>query len=253
MAEVHPDHTQSVSSAKLAQVLELACKERTRLKISGGPDRFPYYTYMREIKQTQIFVTKLEPSAAQDDLLVDSEIDIVFPLTSRIFFFGKSVYHGLLTQPLDEAIHIIDKPETLYFRRERRVMRISPAPNLPITCLAVNGEKFLDTVLIKNISLEGICLSFPFPMDYKPGGLIHGLKLKLHGSNYVTLEGSIRHTYIAQDGKFCVGLMWEPMTKSQYGILFNYLRLVMESHGLDPKKEKNLTLTFEFDLGEEKK
>ena len=246
MPETQSDQLQSVSGAKLAQVLELACKEHTRLKLSGGTDHFPFYTFMREIKHTQIFVTKLEPASAQDDLLVDSEIDIVFPLTSRIYFFGKSNYHGLLTQPLDEAIHIIDKPEVMYFRRERRVMRVQPTTSLPVTCLAVGGEKFLDTVLIKNISLEGICLSFPFPMNYKPGGLINGIKLKLHGSNYLTLDGSIRHTYVSQDGKFCVGLMWEPMTKPQFLTLITYLRLVLSAHGLDPKKEKNLTLTFEF-------
>jgi hypothetical protein len=209
--------------------LALAVKEHSRLKLSTGPDEFPFYSRILEVHETMIYIDDPQPTRIEEELLVDSPIDLVFPLTARVYFHGKSVFNGLKATLSEPLVYMIAKPESLTYLKERRVPRVTPTAGLPAVCLAIGGQPAAAGVQIQNIGLEGACLTLAQRADHQEGDKFPTVKLKLAGSVYLTLDAAVRYAIVDDLGRYCVGLMWEPLTKPQYLALRNYVRLVQES------------------------
>jgi len=223
-----PEIENTISGEKVAQVLELAAREHSRIKITAAPDGFPFYSNIREIRQSQIYINAPEPPGMEDDILVDSPIDLFFPLHSRLYFLGKSIFLGIRHLPTEPLAYLLGLPGELSYQRERRVLRVVPSESMPITCLSIGGQPSAQHVKVKNLSQEGVCLSFSKAPTTAEGNKIQAIKLKFPGSTYLTLDGIVCYHRQDENGRYCVGLLWDPMTKPQFLAVRNYVRIIME-------------------------
>jgi hypothetical protein len=215
-----------LSGDKLAQVLELACEEKSRIKVSPGVRSFAYYSAILELHTTQVYLGRLEPSVGEEELLVGSEIEIVFPLTSPVYFAGKSRYEGVKFVLNEPMYNMIARPEALMFSKQRRTERVEPTESFPAVALSI-GNRALGPgeVRVKDISAEGALLSFAEAFQVSVESRLLGIKLKL-GTVPIALDGRVRHHKYDEDGRFCVGLMWEPMSRPQFTAVANYINNV---------------------------
>ena len=219
--------SEMISGEKLAALFRDACAERLRMKISTGPEQYPFYGKMVQTNNSQIYVVELGAEALVD-LPVDTLVQIAFPLDTRDYYRGDSIFQGRKADKSTVTRFMIAKPLSLYRVANRRTKRVVPSSSLPATCLAISGRKTGGLVQVKNISPEGVCLTFPTRANVRIGDRMSGIKLKLHGSNYLSLEGTVRHKHVDNMGRFCIGLMWESLTTDQFVILQTYCKFVYE-------------------------
>lgn len=243
---MHISGKKEIRGEKLRQVIAVACREKSRLKVTAGDDVFPIYSSILGLHDSLIVIDQFEPPETGDDLLVGSTLHLVFPLTSRGFFQGSATFVGKRPE-VGEKHFVIKQPEMLFYLRERRVKRVAPLQSLPVVVRSIAGHKMGELVQVRNISTEGICLSFLQEGKVEPGDLLREVKLKLHGTTYFHADTLVRHTFRTQSGRLGVGLMWEPMSKPMYQTLLNYIKLVKEHHTSTQSVETSKPLFFESD------
>jgi c-di-GMP-binding flagellar brake protein YcgR len=232
---------------KLDQVITLACQEKSRLKLLGGPRDFPLYSTLVSRRGDQLVISRIEPVNLEESLLLGSEIEIIFPLTSRGYFVGDATFIGPCLDAGKEQWFLIAVPKVLYYIKERRFKRVVPPESLPVTCLSISGRKTAKLVSVRDLNEEGVSLSFPKYANIGRGELLRSIKLRLHGSTYITADAVVRHSFPTNDGRFCLGLMWEPLSRQQHKTLNNYIRLVEESESGGQVEASTETLFFDFD------
>lgn len=233
----------------VADILIKACVKNIRLKLRRSDDHFYFFSRFLEIGQEQILLAEITPAFSGNELLVDSRIDLLFPMYSEEYFCAGSVFYGLKRDTSTLPEYMIARPESLYRLMRRRVRRIKPDDAFPVRVVAIGNRSVSGTVLVDNIGSEGARLSFPSRVTpIEPGLLLQGIKLKLHGSIYITVDGMVRHHFMDERGRFCVGLAWEPMSRSTFQSLATFLTLAVEREerlSLAPK-EADAPVLFNF-------
>lgn len=248
---MHTPSRKRVVGDKLDQVLRLACAQKSRLKLASTEIQFPFFAKIYTTRPGQVLLEGIQPEPTDEDLLIDSEIAIVFPLTSRGYFIGRAHYLGVTKEQSSAARHVISQPDELNYIKERRCARIVPPRSMPIYCLAIDKKKTDGSVLVRDISREGICLTLGQNTGFEVGEPFRKIKIKLHGNSYLTADAVVRHTFQTRDGYYCIGLMWEPMGRSQFGILRTYLELAEDKIRASQQKAGGESLFFEFEKPED--
>jgi len=221
-----------VVGENLDRVLAIACRKQMRMKIAAGPDHFPFYIRFKQLLPDEIYLCDMQPTTEQEEeqLLVDSDIDVVFPLDRREHFAGRLMFKGRLDNLSGPLLYRIDRPRELLYIIKRRNERMAPTEGLPAACLSIGDKHTNEDVVVKNISADGIGLLLADERPAQPGMIFPPLKLKLSANIYLTLTAQVRHVTKLQTGGLYLGLMWEPMSKRQYEALFSYLSNLAESH-----------------------
>ncbi|MDP8222603.1 MAG: PilZ domain-containing protein [Candidatus Lernaella stagnicola] len=235
-----------IRGEKYRQVLALACRQKSRLRLATIEDSFPYYSHILETRESLILIDRLEPPLSNENLLVDIPISIVFPLTSRGYFVGESVFAGARNEPGSPVRYAITRPSHLMYVTERRVKRVIPPKKLPVVCLSIAGRKTAGLIVVRDLSTEGICLLFPQQENIKEGELLRDIKLKLRGSSYFHGDAIVRHSFAMRDGGFALGMMWVPLSKAQFQMIRSYLDLADKYQLPEPEARSSESLALDF-------
>jgi hypothetical protein len=108
-----------------------------------------------EMGQEQILLGEITPAFGKDELLVDSPIDLLFPMYSEEYFCANSAFCGQKRDTSTSAEYMIERPHCLYRLMRRRVRRIAPDEGFPARCVAIGGRSVGGLVWVDNIGSEG--------------------------------------------------------------------------------------------------
>jgi c-di-GMP-binding flagellar brake protein YcgR len=121
---------------------------------------------------------------------------------------------------------------------ERRCWnRVTPSRTQPVIITRLSGHRELDDVEIKNISEQGICISFNFNAQnlYLRESL--DIEMDLGSAGLVRIAGAPRFIQRAQSGKYDLGLVFMNMPEEARRALKQYVDARLREEARKPGED----------------
>lgn len=210
---------QSFSGNRLDLLLEKAFIMKSRINIQFDFIKIILSSSIRKIDEKHIFLNEIEPESDVKALVlpVKAKVSFLFEDKGMMHFDTVLFYDGTVS-----ALYYLDKPTAIINPERRKYFRVKPPSELPATCLSIGKSKTAGVVIVENISLQGISLSFPSKSTITIGTTMKNICLKLVDRE-ITLDVVIQNSFPGPKGRFCIGFKWVGLKKEHEKIISDFV------------------------------
>jgi len=216
------EQTTKVQDQEAIQVFTKACQIQAELKINLSDDKQPCISKMIHLYDSHLLLEGFQPEPSMRGLFEKGQrLECRFSLSARKLYYFRSVFHSHKGNIGEQFL--IERPKELFQIQRRQAYRVDPFRTLPAECIAIAGRSVKKLVRVVDISIDGICLSFPKRGELRVGAKIAGIQLILNGKETVSLDGVVRSERPAASDRFLLGIQWTENDAEALHILQHYV------------------------------
>lgn len=201
------------------EVINEAVQSRGLIELTVA-GRGLFITRIVSIHRDLLLLDKLEPPKRARKLLAETEAHVRYlPLGIGVYTFDSR----LVAVPDAPSHWALKMPTDIRYIQRRDAYRVTPMHSLPAVCVSLGGRSAAPETQVENISLTGMCLSFPKSVELREGANLPDVCLLLNRTDALMLDGEVRHTWEEPSGRFFVGIAWKRVPRSRRQVLNAYL------------------------------
>jgi len=212
---------ETIRGVEVDNVLEGACNDRTRVKIIFDAEQPGFYSNMVHLFSNYILFDGFTPEDIQEKLPKDTPLETSFAFRSHGYYSFNANYLGIKGSVGSQFM--VERPTQITHIQRRRSYRVEPSATLPAEILAIGKARTGDKVWVENISIEGVCLSFPRPASIRIGARVQGIRIRLANEKELLMDAVVRSAFRSSDGRFRLGMQWEVLDHEQHLVLQRYI------------------------------
>ncbi len=199
--------------------LKLAAEGRATLSIHS--EGVPLFTArLIHLYQRMLIIDQIDRPAVAGELPTGQVIDGQVMIHGRGLYVFRSVWGGRVSSGGRYGLVL---PPIMKFLQRREFIRIEPVRSMPAEVISMFGKAVLPHTKVENISLGGVCLSFPRESPVRVGMEIPQIRLVLNRLHGVCLDGLIRGKWKARYGRFDLGIQWKKPIFSTLEVIKRYV------------------------------
>ncbi len=205
----------------IRQLLDGACAERSRVTLRFEPEGPTFVSNLVHLYDSQLLLQGLGSPSMRSRLEPNAGVKAAFTFRRPGIFEFHSTFAGFKDHVSEQFL--VEAPELIEHVQRRSAYRVEPLHTLPATVVSIGGKSTRGRVRVENVSLSGVCLSFPQQAPIRVGSLIVAVLLRLYERPEITLDGVVRSITRGGDGRFRLGLEWAALDGEQERTLEHYI------------------------------
>ena len=221
MANEKDSQRTQISGDELRKLLVDASGRRIRIRLFFPPEGPAFSSNLVHVYDSQLLMDGVGSPAIRRLLEQEVRLEAEFSFR-RTGVFRFSTYFATFKDHVSEQF-LVELPAVIDHVQRRGAYRVEPSRTLSATVMSIGGKATHDRVRIENISISGMCLSFPQQAAIKVGSLLRSIRIHLQDLPEFVVDGVVRSITRAEDGRFRLGVEWWMLEVEQEKILKHFI------------------------------